>query len=82
VERGARIARRDDREYREYLREEQRSRDAPPARWSLISVDGPRGLGVLPHVRPMPLVRVEETFDDPDRMFELKHTTDSVRART
>ena len=31
-ERGARMARRDDREYREYLREEQRSQPGCPAR--------------------------------------------------
>jgi hypothetical protein len=40
--RGARMARRDDREYREYLRRSNAaSRDAPPARWSLISEDRP-----------------------------------------
>jgi len=32
AERGARMARRDDREYREYLREEQRSQPGCPAR--------------------------------------------------
>ena len=32
AERGARLARRDDREYREYLREEQRSQPGCPAR--------------------------------------------------
>ena len=32
AERGARMARRDDREYREYLREEQRSQSGCPAR--------------------------------------------------
>ena len=32
AERGARVARRDDREYREYLREEQRSQPGCPAR--------------------------------------------------
>ena len=31
VERGARMARRDDREYREYLRKEQRSQPGCPA---------------------------------------------------
>ena len=36
------MARRDDREYREYVREAQRpSRDTPPARWSSIIVDRP-----------------------------------------
>jgi len=32
AERGARMARRDDREYREYLRKEQRSQPGCPAR--------------------------------------------------
>jgi hypothetical protein len=32
AERGARMARRDDREYREYLREEQRRQPGCPAR--------------------------------------------------
>ena len=32
AERGARLARRDDREYREYLKEEQRSQPGCPAR--------------------------------------------------
>jgi hypothetical protein len=32
AERGARLARRDDREYREYLREKQRSKSGCPAR--------------------------------------------------
>jgi len=32
AERGARLARRDDREYREYLREEQRRQTGCPAR--------------------------------------------------
>jgi hypothetical protein len=32
AERGARMARRDDREYRQYLREEQRSQPGCPAR--------------------------------------------------
>ena len=32
AERGARMARRDDRQYREYLREEQRSQPGCPAR--------------------------------------------------
>ena len=43
MERGARMARRDDREYREYFEggANAASRDAPPARWSLISVNGP-----------------------------------------
>ena len=35
AERGARMARRDDREYREYLREEQRSQPGCPARKAL-----------------------------------------------
>ena len=34
-ERGARLARRDDREYREYLREEQRRQPGCPARKAL-----------------------------------------------
>jgi glycosyltransferase involved in cell wall biosynthesis len=45
-ERGARMARRDDREYREYLREEQRSQPGCPAR--KLALDRPRpatGLG-------------------------------------
>ena len=47
AERGARMARRDEREYREYLREgNAASRDAPPARWSLISVNRPLGADV------------------------------------
>ena len=35
------MGRRDDREYREYLREEQRSQPGCPKGWSSISVDGP-----------------------------------------
>jgi len=35
-ERGARMARRDDREYREYLREEQRRQPGCPARKALL----------------------------------------------
>jgi hypothetical protein len=35
AERGARMARRDDREYREYLREEQRSQPGCPGRKAL-----------------------------------------------
>ena len=35
AERGARMARRDDREYREYLKEEQRSR---PLIWKDLSI--------------------------------------------
>src|SRR2546428_2414624 len=40
AERGARMARRDDREYREYLREEQRSQPGCPARE--VVLDQPR----------------------------------------
>ena len=40
AERGARMARRDDREYREYLREEQRSQPGCPAR--KVVLDQPR----------------------------------------
>jgi hypothetical protein len=36
-ERGARMARRDDREYREYLREEQRSQPGCPARKAVLN---------------------------------------------
>ena len=35
-ERGARMARRDDREYREYLRKEQRSQPGCPARKAVL----------------------------------------------
>ena len=35
-ERGARMARRDDREYREYLRETQRSQPGCPARQAVV----------------------------------------------
>ena len=40
AERGARMARRDDREYREYLREEQRRQAGCPAREVVLD---PRG---------------------------------------
>ena len=39
-ERGARMARRDDREYREYLRKEQRSQPGCPARESCHELRG------------------------------------------
>jgi len=39
AERGARMARRDDREYREYLREEQRSQPRGPQRGSRVGVE-------------------------------------------
>jgi hypothetical protein len=39
-ERGARIARRDDREYREYLREEQRTEAGCPARKPVLDQRG------------------------------------------
>jgi hypothetical protein len=39
-ERGARLARRDDREYREYLREEQRRQAGCPARKALYRWPG------------------------------------------
>jgi len=46
AERGARMARRDDREYREYLREEQRSnRDPRPRGWSCSAWTGNYLLG-------------------------------------
>jgi hypothetical protein len=38
--RGARMARRDDREYREYLREEQRSQPGCPAREVVLDQRG------------------------------------------
>src|SRR5881398_3300 len=46
-ERGARLTRRDDREYREYLREEQRSQPGCPARkmsanFELATLNSPR----------------------------------------
>src|SRR5262245_64893975 len=41
AERGARMARRDDREYREYLREEQRSQPGCPAREVVLDHRGP-----------------------------------------
>src|SRR5438067_11385281 len=40
AERGARMARRDDREYREYLREEQRSQPGCPAREVVLDQRG------------------------------------------
>ena len=40
AERGARVARRDDREYREYLREEQRSQPGCPAREVVLDQRG------------------------------------------
>src|SRR5712671_5058799 len=40
AERGARMARRDDREYREYLREEQRSQPGCPAREMVLDQRG------------------------------------------
>ena len=40
AERGARLARRDDREYREYLREEQRSQTGCPAREVVLDQRG------------------------------------------
>ena len=40
AERGARLARRDDREYREYLREEQRRQPACPAREVVLDQRG------------------------------------------
>ena len=40
AERGARMARRDDREYREYLREEQRSQPGCPARELVLDQRG------------------------------------------
>ena len=40
AERGARLARRDDREYREYLREEQRSQPGCPAREVVLDQRG------------------------------------------
>ena len=39
AERGARMARRDDREYREYLSEEQRSRTRGPQRGTRVGVE-------------------------------------------
>ena len=39
AERGARMARRDDREYREYLREEQRRQPRGPQRGSRVGVE-------------------------------------------
>ena len=39
AERGARLARRDDREYREYLREEQRRQPRGPQRGSRVGVE-------------------------------------------
>ena len=40
AERGARLARRDDREYREYLSEEQRSQTGCPAREAVLDQRG------------------------------------------
>ena len=40
AERGARLARRDDREYREYLREEQRRQTGCPAREVVLDQRG------------------------------------------
>ena len=40
AERGARMARRDDREYREYLREEQRRQPGCPAREVVLDQRG------------------------------------------
>ena len=40
AERGARLATRDDREYREYLREEQRSQTGCPAREVVLDQRG------------------------------------------
>src|SRR5438477_1721460 len=40
AERGARLARRDDQEYREYLREEQRSQTGCPAREVVLDQRG------------------------------------------
>ena len=40
AERGARLARRDDREYREYLREEQRRQPGCPAREVVLDQRG------------------------------------------
>ena len=40
AERGARLARRDDREYREYLSEEQRSQPGCPAREVVLDQRG------------------------------------------
>ena len=40
AERGARLARRDDQEYREYLREEQRSQTGGPAREVVLDQRG------------------------------------------
>jgi hypothetical protein len=40
AERGARLARRDDREYREYLRKEQRSQPGCPAREVVLDQRG------------------------------------------
>ena len=40
AERGARLARRDDREYREYVREEQRSQTGCPAREVVLDQRG------------------------------------------
>jgi hypothetical protein len=50
AERGARMARRDDRGYREYLKEEQRSQPGCPAREVILDQRGqatsPRSAGV------------------------------------
>src|SRR5437762_10706850 len=48
AERGARMARRDDREYREYLREEQRSQPGCPAREMVLDQ---RGQATRVHLR-------------------------------
>ena len=48
AERGARLARRDDREYREYLREEQRSQTGCPAREVVLDQRGRATSSLLP----------------------------------
>ena len=62
AERGARMTRRVDREYREYLREEQRSQPGCPAREVVLDQRGqatdmerPRQISCLP-----PLVSIDE----------------------
>src|SRR5205809_7715980 len=47
AERGARLARRDDREYREYLREEQRRQPGCPAREVVLVQRGPATSALL-----------------------------------
>ena len=53
AERGARMARRDDREYPEYLMEEQRSQPGCPAREVVLDQRGQATSGPRRHERRM-----------------------------